>query len=537
MFTIHNIYVQKANTTIDVAFNNKSLSFVISSLISKRNKADLDETLQLKLINSYMDYKGEQFKEELFNILEAIDEAIVNSSFKQEIYPLPYNEITRPILDFLDKDDIYKFLKDVYGLIPPRNLPDVFDPGIEQDGRGSRVQTYLKTDYLELASLALIMKVLLLPLGSYARLHADALGIAHKEGNSYRDYILFHLIRPHAIYNTDAMQKLLGLIEKLIERSKTDEGSDAVRVLEKQIPSEEIPNYILASVIIQKLSIATLIDDDADKNIITKIYNYVNNDLKTVNGADKTIRDKNPIPDTDSGSGDSESMIESYKISQDISNASRVEMDWAISTIDKIIYQLPPSQKQYVDVNMVKDAQEFMQKMYTATIKRSQIAILGYIFKTIIDPRSLDYITIDSLLNLFTVAFSYLWNSGNRHLAVLLCSVAEEVKSDEMHINIRSNISRLRQDTKEELDYYFPYKRTVNSETDKNLAEEAIDIIAEEYYANNWIYLPTAKYLKQVIEEVGGTDLVTNDLKLVIADFIIKNERMINVDTIRNNSN
>lgn len=521
MFSISNIYLQDVNTTIDVTYNNKKLSFIISSLISKRNKADLEESIQLKLLNAYVDYKGDKFKEELFNILEEIDKAILNTSFKKDIYPLPYN-ITYPILDFLDKDDIFIFLREVYRLKVPSNLPPEFDQGKEQDGTGTRVQTYVIDDYFALAALVLIMKVTLLPLGSYAKLHADALGTSH------RDYILFHLIKGHKIYQSDAMQKLLGLIEKLIERSQADEGSEAARVLEKQISEEDIPVYMLAGAVIQKLSIATLVDDDAEKNIITKIYNYVNNNLKTVNGADKTIRDKNPIPDTDSGSGDSESMIESYKISQDISNSTRVEMDWAISSTNLVISQLPNSQRQYIDTNIVNDAYNFIQPMRDTIIPKSQIAMLGYIFKTIIDPRSLDYITIDSLFNLFAVGFSYLWNTNNKHLAILLCSAENKKHANEIQINVRANVSRLKPETKQELDYYFPYGRKINAESEKNLAEEAIDVITDEYFASNWIYLPYDKYIKEVTAELQDNNLITNDLKLIIANFIITNERIIN---------
>lgn len=312
MFEVTNLY-QRTLTTVEVTHNKQKIEFIIGSVISKRNKAELDAEKQFVLLNAYLDYKGNEFKEELFNRLVDSENEIILSVSRSEIHPLPYN-IVHPILDMFDIMDVFNFIKNIYRLVPPKNLSDAFDPLIESDGRGTRVQTYLKDDYLELAALALIIKTTLGPVCHFAY-------VKNKDIHSlHTDYILLHFYNTHHIFKTPPMVKLLGLCEKLVNLPTVGAEADAVRILEKRLPKEDMPLYILGIVVIQKISIATLIDDNENKNIITKIYNYINNRLKPSGDVSNSIRNKTALTDPESGGvgGDRESIVESYRIMSDL---------------------------------------------------------------------------------------------------------------------------------------------------------------------------------------------------------------------------
>ena len=187
-FSIENLYIKNADTKIKVTYNDRMLEFTIGSVIGKKNKEDLDNTVQFVLLNEYLAYKGEVFQAELFDKLCKSMDDIVATLTRAEIHPLPYH-IVFPLLDHFDLNDVFLFLKNVKGLQAPSNLADTFDTSIESDGRGTRVQTYIKDDFIELAALTIIMKVVLGPLCELAYAKSKEVNSMHKE------YILFQLIK------------------------------------------------------------------------------------------------------------------------------------------------------------------------------------------------------------------------------------------------------------------------------------------------------------------------------------------------------
>lgn len=521
MFSLYSSF-NKTDVVVKVKHDNKELEFVLSSVVSKRNKEDLDHPDQFTLLNSYLDYKGEQFKSVLFNAMSLEYQYIMDDLLmSSEIYPLPYR-IVDNIISLFDFQDLFNYIKFNFRLAPPSNLADVFDEQIEKDSRGSRVQTYLKDDYIELATVATIIKAATPTLTHFAYIKQKDFSPAHRE------YMLFHVLKPNPICESNAMIKLQGLIEKLIEQTNKADDSDAIRVLEKQLPKDELPTYLLAIVVMQKICVAPLVGDDAVRNIITKVYNYVNNKLKATGDIAKSIRSKNPMTDSESGiAGDTESFLESHRLLESIEASYRIELNWAVSDINKIIYQMPESQKKVIDMVILEEAKAFCKKFLDGNIERTQIDILSTIFKTIIDPRGFDYLTMENIYNLLSVGFAYLWGIGSKNIALLLVSQLDESSSGELSINITVNKSRLSKELREELDYYYPYKRIINSTTFNNIVEDVINKLTTEFYSNKWICVADGKYIEEVLGEINHNRLIPVDIKNMLAEFFIKNERLV----------
>lgn len=521
MFQLCNVYT-KQDTLVRVTRHDSELDFNLTSLISKRTKAELDEKNQFSIINAYLDFKGDAFKDALFSVLTECDKAVMDTLTESSIYPLPYH-IINPILDLFNLEEMFNFIKYEFKLPPPSNLAEVFNTQIETDARGSRVQTYLKDDYLQLAALTTIFKIAMLPVFNYTYIKQKDLGSINRE------YTVFHLFKPTALYNSEPMVKVKGLIQKLIEQTTVSGEVETIRVLEKQIPKDELPFYILAIVMIQKVAIAPLVDDDEMKNIVTKIYNYVNNKLKSTADVSKAIRNKTTLKDVDGLPGDSESFIESHRQLHSHSPADIIEFEWSLESVDKIISQMPLKQKNCIDVLALDDAKRFTEVFNKGYIQPIHVNTLAIIFKSVIDPRALDYVKIECLTNLLTVAFGYLWGMKLKNLALLLTSIVDVSQTEVFTINSTVNKSRIPKEIKEELDYYFPYKRCVNNDTYINLAEEAVSDMAGIYYDNKWIPTADKKYIEEVIGNDNYSSLITADLRTDIATFIVKNEQNLTI--------
>lgn len=519
MFRIENL-LSKASLSVIVSRGGVELEFVIGTVISKRNKDELEGDVQFRLLNAYLDYKGDEFKDELMEKYKHADDCIFKSLVNKHIHPLPY-EIVHPIFDMFDMMDVFNFIKNIYKITPPSILSDTFDPIEEKDHRKTRVQTYIKDDYLELAAMSLILKAGMITICHFGFVKNSEIASAHME------YILFYFIRAHRIYESPPMMKLLGLVDKVVNVPTNSADISSIRVLEKMVPKSEMPVFITAIVVIQRVAIATIVDDDGNKNLVLKIYNYINNKLKDTGEVSKSIRDKTPMMDGDaSGTGDKESIIESFRKLTNLTKGDEIEMDWAISTVSLVLKQMPEANKRYLDQVILTDAIHFTKIFANGNLSRAHIDLLSIIFKNVIDPRCLDYVTINSIINLLAVGFAYVWGLGFKDLALFLVSQEDTIAVEKHTINSSVNRPKMTKEIKDELDKWFPYKRVINDTTSVNLVEEYINEVANEMFKIEWI---TAAYDTYVIDATGMNDkhiMLPADLKMQLAEFIIKHEEI-----------
>jgi len=514
MFSLLNLY-NDVPLVISIKYKDEKLDFTIGPpLIDKRNKDELDPEKQFVLLNSYVNYKGEKFKKELFDRYKNAYNIILAAITRKDLYPLP-DRMVHDILDMFDLKDVYNFIKNVYGLKAPSTLADVFDVSKEKDGRVTRAQTFIKEDYLQLAALVNVLKPVLPVLGYFAYVKSSDVSGKHKE------YILFNMINNHPIYQSEPMQKVLGMITELVKIPLKKTDVTAVLVLEKQVSKDELANYIMSIIAIQKVMTAVIIKDSTSKNIITRIHNYVTGRLETDTNVSKSIRNKESGNDVDSiGSEDKESVIEAYRIAVDIPDGFVEEMNWYIGNIDYILRDINVT----IDINILRDSLDSNRIFLEDDITDEQILVLSFIFKNVIDPRALEYLNIESIINLLSVGFAYLWAIDCKHLAIILTSVLEKYNEDDMTINSTVHRNRITKEIKAELNELFPYEKVINSETTQNNAEIAINKISDQFYDRNRLPTCDIKYVNEL--GINTNKLIPSNLKIQLANMIIKIERM-----------
>lgn len=442
-----------------------------------------------------------------------VDEILYDSMNRVELMPLPY-ELVNGILGLFNIDEMFHFIKNVYRLQPLKSLREEFDDKIIEDGLGTRVQTYIKDDYLELVSLVQILKTVVGPIGEFGYMNSTELGKVHHH------YTLFNFLTQHEVYETRPFQKLLGLVNKVIETISRSEEESAIRIIEKQIPSDELGNWILSVAIIQKVAMAVIIDDTDVKNVITRTYNFVNNKLQNKGDTANSIRAKKSMMDAEVGDSDPESVLEAYRIVSELPKGIVVELNWAI------YYDILKNPKKFdknIDLEIFKNALVFTERLYDAKLTKLQIDILGWIFKDVIDPRSLNYVSIESIVGLMALAFSFLWSNGFKDLALLLTAIPNEYDGAVV-INITTNRSRLTKELKTELDILYPFKKIIVATTgtrEVNLAEISINEVTDEIYKYRWIYSASNEYIMEVNRNTSRNVEVQADLKIRLAELII----------------
>ena len=517
-----NVY-NNQHLACDVTRNDVTLSFTLGNIVGKRNKPEINQDHHYDVLNSYLDYKGDEFKDKLFKLYTEANDSILDSMLVTDDIVLP-TAIVHNILDILDAVDIERYLTDVYKLYVPNSVDRDIPDDIEKDGRVTRVQTYSRKDYLELAALVLITKATLPIIGEYAYIKSEELNTALKE------YILFEFYSGHNIVNNPAMVKLFGFGKMIIEQEAKVENVDAIRVIEKFISRDQVPTFLLANVLFNKVAMETLIDSSDDNLLVKKVYTFITGKIKIQIGSANAIKEKKALPDVDGSEGDRESFIESYRVlSEPVGYA--VELNWYLSDIDRIVRDLGVS----FSPKLLLDAKLAASKFITHDIGDYHIYILSVIFKRVINPKAINYMDIDSIINIVTVGFAYLWTGKYYNLAILLLAAPVTDNSNNIVINTTANKNRLSKELKDALTVIYPYERVINDDKTVNVVEESINTLVNNMYELLWVPIVSNKYIDACnLANKGNSNryisrdrLLTSDLKLLIAEFIIENESIL----------
>jgi len=514
MFTLVNTYARRPlEIQVTSPDGSEPISLSLSGLISKRNKEELDPENQCTLLNSYVDYQGESYKIALYKrILDAvykIEESCYTKGLSNP--PTPY---IMAVLDMFDMADIENYITNIYRLPPPPNLKPSFDSQIEADGLGTRVQTFIHKDYMELASLTLPIKVITGLLNMYAIRKAGCMAQGQKE------YILYELIANHPIMGYPATNKLRDWAAALINANLGTKDAAAVTVIEKHIPFDELPNYMLAIVLLQKLSIAPIITDTRERSIVNRIYNYMFNKIRGSSPSGSRITDKAPSTDPDSGGSDKESIFEAYRMVTDLTMGIEEEFNWYVSNMGYLIrdmsFIIPETN---FNMALLEEFLESASCFKTIPVSDPQIFLIGYMFKKILDPRAIDHLDINSVINMLALGATIAWERGHKNIAVLLCSKAIPNNDDDLEINATPNV-RWSVPLKNRLKELYPYEKQLNPHKTESVIEDSITEITSQVFRRRWI--PNAP--ENCIAEIWGTKaprLLDPGFKDMLAKYII----------------
>lgn len=507
------------------------ISFPVSSFISKRNKDDLGMGSQYDLVNSFLNYKGIEFKRDLYRRYEEAEISIVADITRKELYPLPSN-VSDKVLEKFNFTELKDWLKNIYKYKAPTTLKDTFEEYQEAVLGFTKEQTYIKDEYLDLATFITILKTVLPTIAFYAELREDDLA------NNQREMILFNFIlRSKNLSNSPAILKLQGMISKILSSPTNTSANDDVRVLEKLISKEQMNMYLLSCVVVDRLFTANVTLDTDDKHIVNKIFGYVNMKLKPNGDVGKTIRDKEGFSSIDASDGtgnDKESIVESHKIVSADTSGSDVEYNHFMRDPTVVMMQLPISidipmdNKVIVDNKLLLDCMLASKSIVPGMIDDLHFIVMGIVYKKLINPNILRTLEFPIITNMMGISAAYLISLGYHSLGFMMLSKANKNTGDEVFsLSLTANRARLSQELKDRIKQYFPKERDINADTKINVVEEAINEIGNEIQSKKWICLLNRSWLDKL--EVINGNFIPSDIKIILSEFLIKHEEIINM--------
>lgn len=435
--------------------NGENISFPTKSVINKRN---LTTRNQVTLLNAYLKWKGEDYMDLLWSKVKRAKEVIDDTLMEDTLVYI--KEITE-IIDIIDLMDIHNYIKNVYRVIPPSNLLDKFTDEIKAEGRYYEDQTFVKSEYLELAALAIAGKIVLGPISYF--LYANQ---ALCSGKSL-EYDGFNFIRKSKLFHSPPMVKTLKMVDNLCK------GIDpAAFIIDLSIPVSELSVYILSITFFQRIATATIIDDDAvNGSLVTNVFGYTSSKLNNTGDVSRVIR--NNKPPSASGDENSASVIEVYKAVTDLTPGDIVTMNWINESIESVLHHAADFISEKVPVDEAYNVLSKLEIFREVPIPEQTSKILACILKSVCPPPSKDNLDIDSFLNRLAVAYVFLKNSGHPEIATIITSRVSYDGGGSTHVSR----DRLGRDNKEALAVHFE---------NSSVVEEWINKLSMDYLDNKW---------------------------------------------------
>ncbi len=483
-----------------VTCNKDKLEFFMKGLVNGKVKSDFTNDTYY-VLNKFLEYKGEKFRKELFDKLKyAKDMLLLSARNSVENMPLT---LVHDVLDMFDLNEVTNFIRENNIIRLISGLKEVYDQNRELNDEGSREQTFLVHEYYELIGLLTILKSTLPIIAEYATINTQKLD------PKYKEYILLNFYTTHPISQTPPFIKLEQYIQKLIDIVKLDTAEISKRIIETLLSVEEYPRYILGLTLFNRLLVTSeIVADDESKNIISKLYNFVKNRIKLKSMTVDDIKFKNFTNNAVENQFDIDSKLEQYRVPTDVTIGNIKEFEWIYSNGEYLLKQLGLTEQDHFDLYM--KTLSSIQPMKFKTILPEQIYVTSWILNSVIDPRSILYVTIDDLLPAIAASATYCIVNGHEYFAKFLTSyVSEDMNIDKINYSSKAKIrSELREKLKELYPYHYDFvEDSITSIIDSISKTTLITLLPDDV-------LESLENKERVLES-------TYDLRNLLAELII----------------
>lgn len=522
-----------------ISHNNERLVFPLSSIITKKDTVDIDHIEQFYILNDFIARKGEEFKLQVFEmykylygLVDKFSDSLSNDNV--DLYPEFYKLFDMfPIEELIEH---IKILVEIGKVNIPSNLTKVIDEHMVKDEIGSEEQTYLKEDYVELVGLVTFVKATYPILIKY-----DTVFLNEKNGPK-KDIILFDIYRNYLPFmESKPMQKLGQFTEQIVLGPKRDDSEIKQQMLEKSLSKEDFKPYFLAQIVIERLSIAPILRDTDERHLVLSNYGFLMNRVNSSGSPKHKVKAVVPMVSAD---GEQESVYETMKQTTEISLATQSTINVSCSSVDFVLRQFSmfPKYGDYINqiqlshrVVSVHEVREQFENIRGLVIPSTTVLLVKTFAKKIFDPRFVNVLNIDSMLNLMSVTFTYMYNLGFKSLALYLASVAVEY-SDNHSVYSGNDIKKLDPDIVNELRNAFPLYTPPTKQVKEKIyiIEDKVKEFTRKLMDGSMMIMLDENFLSELFEldkdyrKASGIKLVAipSELRKIISLYLIKNEEI-----------
>lgn len=505
--TIINLLTPDLAPEVEIEHNNVKVNFSVSSFGRKSLQQDFDP---FEFLNAYWAWLPEDRQARIFDAYEKIYTVFSQSSGRKDLE----ENLAGPIHQLMKEnnyEDVFhwvSFYRDNLFQIPS-SFKETYEDSI--DRQGSRGQTYLRIDYIQLIALAIALRAMTPVWGAHIEFNRSLIG------NQFKEYYAFKLLQQEPILLSPAYQKLLTYIELTVGDNKVNEAN----VLEG-IGSAIYIDWIMSLVVIRRLCMGDIRGLSERANLVTYVHKFVTSKM---NGTDIPV-DSNVKPkvyDENGSDMDSKlSALERYKVKYEISLGDIVELAYSVSDLPEVARRL----KENIPSDLLYSSLRSAEKLVGKRLLDPQINLVRWILKPVISPRGFLYLEEEHVCALFGVVQAMLISSGHGFLGLLATSYASLGENEDFITGIDSR-GRIPKEVQDKLDVLYPYQRMVGGkrtgQKPMNLALKSIEEMARDFSKFSWVMTAEDSVMAQVFgENVRNRRIaIPHDIKTQLANLVV----------------
>lgn len=504
--------ISKETASVIVSHKGEELNFAVPVF----GRDNFQKTNVFEQINGYWNYLPANIQDAIFLKFKNIYDSFSLYNSRTDLTNALIDQV-KELVDMHDIDHIKDWLVNVYNLHIPvsSKIPAEYKHSI--DNNTSREKTYTRGDYLELVALSVLLRVMIPVWGEYIAL------IRKETGNEFKEFFAFQLLNKTNIINSTAMNKLRVYVEHTIGEKKLNPNH-----ILNSISAEDFPYWMLAVVVIRRLSICALNEITSEGNPITFIYMFIYSKInKDKEPQDKIVRirkdtrDGAPIPGK---ADDNLSSIETYKIKSDVSLGDLEELEVTVENPYLVANKL----SSLVDKNMLERSLITSKELSKHRLLGPQITLLRWVFKPVISPQGVLYLSESTIVKCLGILQSVLWSRGHRYLAIL-STCHSLVSENVMRVAPIDSMARVDKTVIENLNKLYPASIiTKTRKTDPmsvkkpplevNLVTSSIDELANSLTMFSWKATADIELVKQVTGNNNRMFYIKPDIKKDLID-------------------
>lgn len=388
-----------------------------------------------KEINGFWSWLQPMRRVRIYNVYKAIREEMQNTNNSnflqtrlQELVTQLYAE--QPLEEFQHWIHYYGELK------YPTNFKTVHDPDDPMP-----LRTYLISDYKELAVVALALRVMFPIWGHYMN------EIKRTMDSDWKEYYSISLIYNTYIHQTAAIDRLRDYIESIIS---TD--LDNTSAILSTLSSAELVDWLLAIIIIRRLSAGDLEAGETTGNIVTNIHRFVDGTTRDLERKFGKTSEKYG-ESSNSGIETETSKIEDYRTKEETSIGDSVQFDiycqnYCHVALHKSDPTVPIENLHHVLVNE-------LGALLVSPIQEIQLRFVEWMFPDQISPGGVENLNKQYLISMMGVSHCLLWHWGFYELAAISTAVCRDFESTFMQLS--NGKQGLSESTLSRLSEHYPY--------------------------------------------------------------------------------
>lgn len=461
----------------------------------------------LKHINQYWNYLPEYRQEKIFsifnNIKNVFEDIYDTSLLIHSLLPL-----MSALFEEHKLEEIKQWMNFHSDIIFPYALDDVYLASDEKPG--SREKTYLKSDYYDLLTMTIALRVMIPVWGEFIHRTKRETGTLFKELYAYK------LLSQTNIINSEPMQKLRIYVNNNIQTDKPITSS-----IINGVGSEDFPIWLLGKVL-SRLCVGDISGTNQLSSLVTFIWNYINHKVNNTNTGSYSSMIKNKeFEKGDAVNDHNASRLESYKIKTELPLGDIVILEYYMNNPFNVAVQLKPD----INLELLAHFLDNAKVLNTEQLWKPQVALAQYVLKPVMPPRGLLHLNKVQVISAIAIAQTLLWESNHKVLACLISAVTTDNENETMLSGIDSR-ARIPKDLMDELNILYPFNKVSTQKKKGKLVNSivgAIDELAQLFSQRDWILTISNEHMLEVTGKNNSRRFsCPHDIKILLAKLVIE---------------